>query len=290
MKALFYHDLHKNNAYECVKQAAELLSSCGVEIMFDISAVKAFAMLEKAVFGSYDELLENADVVIAAGGDGTMLRCAKSLGNSKAVMLGINTGRLGFLASLEQNELHLLKNLANGEYSVNEHMMLDVKLCARNGLQKYSDSVLNEVVVSRASSHMCDFGIWVDDTLVSQTRADGVMLSTPTGSTAYALSAGGPLIEPYLECIEFIPICSHSLFSRPMLLSPHRCIKILPDYSRYDKIEISCDGKKPIPLMHNDFVTVCMSDKKIRFAEIKGDSFFDSINKKLIKPLKDDDR
>ncbi len=286
MKALFYHDLHKNNAYECIKQAAEILSKCGVEILFDNSNIEAFAFLDKAIFGRYDELLNDADVVIAAGGDGTMLRCAKSLGNSKALMLGINTGRLGFLASLEQNELFLLEKLAGGDYAVNEHMLLDVKLCAQNGSVKHFDSVLNEVVVSRASSHMCDFGIWVDDTLVSQTRADGVMLSTPTGSTAYALSAGGPLIEPYLECIEFIPICSHSLFSRPMLLSPHRCIKILPDYSRYDKIEISCDGKKPILLMHNDFVTVQMSDKKIRFAEIKGDSFFDSINKKLIKPLK----
>lgn len=285
MKALFYHDLHKNNAYECIKQAAEILSGCGVEIMFDESCIAAFASLEKAVYGKYDELLKNADVVIAAGGDGTMMRCAKSLGSSKVLMLGINTGRLGFLASLEQSELFMLEKLALGEYSVNEHMMLDVRLCSDDEV-KLSDSVLNEVVVSRAASHMCDFKIWVDDTLVSETRADGVMLSTPTGSTAYALSAGGPLIEPYLECIEFIPICSHSLFSRPMLLSPHRCIKIMPDYSRYDKIEISCDGKKPVALMHNDYVTVQMSDKKIRFVEIKKDSFFDSVNKKLIKPLK----
>lgn len=285
MKALFYHDLHKNNAYECIKQAAVILSGCGVEIMFDESCIAAFASLEKAVYGKYDELLKTADVVIAAGGDGTMMRCAKSLGSSKVLMLGINTGRLGFLASLEQSELFMLEKLALGEYAVNEHMMLDVRLCS-NDTVKLSDSVLNEVVVSRAASHMCDFKIWVDDTLVSETRADGVMLSTPTGSTAYALSAGGPLIEPYLKCIEFIPICSHSLFSRPMLLSPHRCIKIMPDYSRYDKIEISCDGKKPVALMHNDYVTVQMSDKKIRFVEIKKDSFFDSVNKKLIKPLK----
>ncbi len=285
MKALFYHDLHKNNAYECIKQAAKILSGCGVEIMFDESCIAAFASIEKAVYGKYDELLKTADVVIAAGGDGTMMRCAKSLGSSRALMLGINTGRLGFLASLEQSELFMLEKLAFGEYAVNEHMMLDVKLRSSDTV-KLSDSVLNEVVVSRAASHMCDFKIWVDDTLVSETRADGVMLSTPTGSTAYALSAGGPLIEPYLECIEFIPICSHSLFSRPMLLSPHRCIKIMPDYSRYDKIEISCDGKKPVALMHNDYVTVQMSDKKIRFVEIKNDSFFDSVNKKLIKPLK----
>ena len=285
MKALFYPDLHKNNAYECIKNAAEILSCCGVSLMFDNIHAETFAKYDNAVFGKYEELIANADIVIAAGGDGTMMRCAKSIGDCGALMLGINTGRLGFLASLEQDELHLLQKLADGEYSVNEHIMLNVCLISGENV-KYSDVALNEVVVSRAASHMCDFKIWVDDALVSETRADGVMLSTPTGSTAYALSAGGPLIEPYLECIEFMPICPHSLFSRPMLLSPHRCIKIVPDYSRYDKIELSCDGKKPVLLAHDDYVTVKMSDRKIRFVEIKNNSFFDSVNTKLIKPLK----
>ena len=285
MKAVFYPDLHKNNAFDCAVRVCEILIQSGIDMYFDNKFADTFANINGLNFCDFDLQLNEFDVVIAAGGDGTIMRCAKKLAGTDILMLGINTGRLGFLASIEQNELELLSKLSSGEYGVNEHMMLTVSICNEITV-KSSFVALNEVVVSRASAHMCDMKVCVDDSLLSEVRADGVMLSTPTGSTAYALSAGGPLIEPHLECIEFITICPHSLFARPMLLAPSRNIKILPDYSRYDKIELSCDGNKGVALEHGDFVTVKMSDKKIKFVEIKKNTFFDSVNEKLIKPLK----
>lgn len=288
MKAVFYPDLHKNNAFECAEKVCNILIQSGIEMYFDVKFANAFSHINNLNFCDFSAQLNEFDVVIAAGGDGTIMRCAKKLAGTNILMLGINTGRLGFLATLEQNELELLKQLSTGEFTVNEHMMLSACINNENGV-KSRFFALNEVVVSRSSAHMCDLRICVDGSLLSEVRADGVMLSTPTGSTAYALSAGGPLIEPHLECIEFIPICPHSLFARPMLLASSRNIKIAPDYSRYDKIELSCDGNKGFPLEHGDFVTVSMSEKKIKFVEIKKNTFFDSVNEKLIKPLKSTD-
>ncbi|MBR0512094.1 MAG: NAD(+)/NADH kinase, partial [Ruminococcus sp.] len=227
---------------------------------------------------------KKADVVLAIGGDGTILRCAKLLMGSDTKLLGINTGTLGFMAGLEADQLDKLSLLTTGEYEISQRMTLDVLYRGKDG--DITATVLNEVSARSGSFRICDFEVYSEEYLVGKYRADGVLFSTPSGSTAYALSAGGPVIEPDLECIEMTLICPHSLFSRATMFSPGRRLRMKMTTSREDSMVINVDGEHFISLARDESIEICRGRNNINFIDLIGNSFHESLCKKMCKPIK----
>lgn len=280
MNIFIYPNFSKNNALDCAFSVCRILSANGSGVFAD-PVYSSELGSEKVTFLS-DKPAE-CDMVIAIGGDGTILRAAKLASEYDIPVLGVNSGRLGFMASLETDGVSALSCLADGNYSVEERMMLEVTHKSSSAETKYD--ALNDVVVSRPYSKLGDFTVRADGKVASALRADGLVFSTPTGSTAYSLSAGGPIIEPDMECIEFTPVCPHSLFSRTILFSAEREISVTHKCDDCD-VYFCADGRERISFSECDELIIRKSAKKIKLVEIGGNKFFDSVNNKLMKSLK----
>ena len=284
MKAALYPNFQKPNALSCAREACDILADCGIDVTVSEIFRNDFSDKPHIQFEDIRESAKNADVVIAIGGDGTILRCAKLLIGSDTKLLGINTGTLGFMAGLEADQLDKLSLLTTGEFDISQRMTLDV-VCHSSG-GDITATVLNEVSARSGSFRICDFEVYSDDYLVGRYRADGVLFSTPSGSTAYALSAGGPIIEPDLECIEMTLICPHSLFSRATLFSPTRRLRMKDTTVRDDSMVINVDGEHFISLGNGESIEICRGRNNINFIDIIGNSFHESLCKKMCKPIK----
>ncbi|GHV46380.1 NAD kinase [Clostridia bacterium] len=175
--------------------------------------------IEHFFIGENESALPRCDVIITIGGDGTILRWGKRAAEAGIPLLGINTGNLGFMSSLEPDELRKLELLKNGTYSISRRMMLDVSVRSGEDIVFFENkTVLNDIVFTKQNnSRLPNFSVRKNNITAAEVRADGVIFSTATGSTAYSLSAGGPVAEPEAECVIFTPICPHSLTSRPMI-------------------------------------------------------------------------
>ena len=277
MKAALYPNFQKKNALSCARAACDVLNDAGIGVSVSMEFCGDFADKSFVRFESIEESVETADVVLAIGGDGTILRCATKL-------LGINTGTLGFMAGLEADQLDKLRLLTTGEYEVSERMTIDVVIHNDSG-----DTVLtalNEVAARSGSFRICDFEVFSEGYLVGRYRADGVLFSTPTGSTAYALSAGGPVIEPDLECIEMTLICPHSLFSRATLFSSGRTLRLTDRTSGGESMVISVDGEISKRLQENESIELRRGRHNIKFVDLIGNSFHESLCRKLCRPIK----
>lgn len=190
------------------------------------------------------------------------------------------------MASLEHSQLELLDKLFSGEYTLSRRMMLNVNV--ECGSEKKSYTALNDVAVTKADDcKIADFEVSKNGRLISSLRADGVILSTATGSTAYSMSAGGPIIEPEMKCIEFTQICAHSLFARSMILSEDSVMKVKCHTNSGSHAIVSVDGNNVFRLSAEDTVIVSKSKYFVEIIDISGGSFFSSINKKLMQPLKE---
>lgn len=286
MKVVIFPNFQKENALKCSREACEILYRFGVEIYIDSKYRSFFEDMAFIKYSAFSEAVKFADTAIAVGGDGTILKCAKYLVGLDTKLLGINTGRLGFMASLESDRLDELERLISGEYSVSERMMLETEICSVN--KSFSATALNDIVVSRIYSKISDFEIYADEELIGKYRADGAVFSTPTGSTAYSLSAGGPIIEPDLECIEMNLLCPHSLFTRPVLFSPEREIRFSHSVEASAEVYISIDGGEPMVLDKEECLRIKKSEHKIHLIDMNGNKFYDSLNKKLMKSIKGD--
>ncbi len=285
MKAVLYPNFQKKNALKCAREACDILISSGIEVSVSGDFRSEFADKNRVIFEDISDSVKTADFVIAIGGDGTILRCAKYLMEVDTKLLGINTGTLGFMAGLEAFQLDKLKKLVTGEFEVSERMTLDVTVNADG--KRLSYTALNDVSAKSDSFKICNFDVQSDGYLIGKYRADGVLFSTPSGSTAYALSAGGPIIEPNLKCIEMTLICPHSLFSRATLFSPERRLKITDRTSGDDHYMIvSIDGDSHIKLRNSESIEVCRGKNNIKFVNLIGNSFHESLCTKMMKPIK----
>ena len=275
MRAALYPNPRKTEALECAERVREVLVGAGIEVLDFAQAA-------------------GCDFVIAIGGDGTMLRCAKKIIGYNTKLLGVNMGKLGFMASLESDELEKMALLRQERYTVSERMMLQGKLWTMAGTRGIT--ALNDISISTNYSKSGDFEVYkahdvasdAGDFLIGRYRADGVLFSTPTGSTAYALSAGGPVIEPDLECIEMTLICPHTFFSRPMIFAPDRVLSVrnVSENDEKSQVCISVDGEEPIPFRRGDRLDVRMSEFKIKMVDIDGNSFHESLASKLMRSIK----
>ena len=279
-----FPNFQKKNALPCAKQVCERLHILGATIYMDESYTSEFSGMDYIHYGVFTSIVYSMDVVIAIGGDGTILRCAKQMISSKALLLGINTGHLGFMATLESDQLDELENLFTGKYQLSKRMLLKGELYGEN--KKTCFTALNDIAVSGLYGKVFDFSVFADNFLIGRYRADGMVCSTPTGSTAYALSAGGPIMEPELSCIEIALICPHSLFNRPLLLSSERKITIRHMAGCERNIYLSADGEAPITFPSSHQLDIQRSNHEISLIHFKNGSFYDSINRKLMQSIK----
>ncbi len=283
MKTAIYPNFQKPNALSCAREVCDVLHGAGIDIVVDSTFRGEFSDKSFVRFEDMSVSAKTADFVIAIGGDGTILSCAKYLIGTDTKLLGINTGTLGFLAGLEADQLDKLPLLAKGEYSVTERMTLDITCHGSEGDVTYT--AINEAAARSESFRISSFDVYSGDYLIGRYRADGVLFSTPSGSTAYALSAGGPVIEPDLECIEMTLICPHSLFSRATLFSPSSSLRLTNTTSGMNMV-LSIDGEMSMGLGQGESAEIRRGRNNIRFVDIIGNSFHESLCRKLCKPIK----
>lgn len=223
--------------------------------------------------------------ILTVGGDGTILKWGKVAAEYDIPLLGVNMGRLGFMASVEPHEIEMIPDLLWSDFTTSTRMMLDCRVY-RDGKRVFNERVLNDVILSRSSvSKLPEYAVFCGGTEVSRVRADGIVLSTPTGSTAYSLSAGGPILAPDLECIEFTALCPHTLFNRPMIFSDKQIISVRVYQYDNSKATFSVDGGKGIPILEGDVLRISRAQCSLRIIET-GEGFFGAITSKLMTPMK----
>jgi NAD+ kinase len=284
VKVVLMPNFRKKNALPTALEACDILKRLGSEIYADSSQKEELSQKAFVRYGSIEQITQLCDFVIAIGGDGTILKASRYASLYNKPLMGINTGRLGFMASMEADELENLSRLKTGDYTVEERMMLNAELVCENERTIYT--ALNDIVIARPYSKIADYDISIRGKTVSSIRADGIVFSTPTGSTAYALSAGGPIVEPQLECIQLTPICPHSLFSRTILFSATEKIEVRHFAKEFGDIYFAVDGKENISINSKSVLSIYKSEKKLRLIDIKGNSFFDAVNNKLMNSIK----
>lgn len=269
----------REKALDVTKNTIAELEKLNIDYYFDINAKIDFAFeVEEEHF--IDKIYEFVDVIIAIGGDGSFIHTAKETAVHKKPVLCINAGNLAFLAGLEGNELSLLEKLISGDFTTDKRMMLEVSL-KENGSQKLLGYCLNDVAIARGSEvRLVDLDVFCNNRKINSYRADGVVVSTPTGSTAYSWSAGGPVIDPDLQCIMLTPICTHSPLNRSLVFNEDSVLRVKPvNYTQ--KVCISTDGELTIDLTAENEVIISKSDYYAEFIRIKTDEFFDILNSKL---------
>lgn len=230
-----------------------------------------------------DDCVRKSDVVVALGGDGTMIHVAKRAAAYGKPVLGINGGHLGFMAGLEADELPLLSALIEEKYTLERRMMLRVTVASANGEERSFD-VLNEAVIARgAVSRMAELCVCNHDKPVVTYRADGVIVSTPTGSTAYSLSAGGPVVDPTVNCMLLTPVCPHSLYARSYVFGEDACLTVTGKAAPGETVCLTLDGEEGPDLRENDRITIRRSALEAQFIHIKSQAFYDVLRQKLLE-------
>ena len=269
----------REKTLDVVRNTVEELEKLNIDYYFEINSKIDFP-LDINTKHFTDKIFEVVDVIIAIGGDGSFIRTAKKTAVHKKPLLCINAGNLAFLAGLEGNELGLIKKLITGDYTTDRRMMLKVSLKDDNG-EKLLGYCLNDVAIARGNEiKLIDLDAFCNNRKINSYRADGVVISTPTGSTAYSWSAGGPVIDPDLQCIMLTPICTHSPLNRSLVFNENSVIRVKPT-GNAQKVCVSTDGVKTIELSQNSEIIILKSDYCAEFIRIKSDEFFDILNSKL---------
>ena len=223
------------------------------------------------------------DCAIAIGGDGTTLNIAKKAAFLNKSALGINAGRLGFMSGIERDELSLLTKLINKEYIIDERAMLKATI-EKDGEVLSSHHCLNDIVVSRGNfARLIDVTITCDGRSVSNMRSDGVIISTPTGSTAYSMAAGGPVVSPEADCIIETPICPHSLMDRSIIFSADKELIVTANNDQNNSPIMTVDGQEAVNLTPGCQIQIKKSDITTKLIKLKPENFYEVLNKKIIE-------
>ncbi len=281
MKAFLIPNLTKKDALFHTGRVAHRLAELGVTCVVQEQFHRPFQNLPVSFCKEPEDALSLCDLVIAVGGDGTIIHAAKEAAAFGKPVLGVNVGRLGFVAGLEPDELDRLELLIAGEYLVDERMMLEVTL-RREG-REFVYYALNDAVLARgALSRILDFRVLLNQSNVGAYRADGLIVATPTGSTAYSLSAGGPVIDPALRCLLLSPICPHSLFTRPVVFGEESVLQIQAGSSEEGvNSYLTVDGQISIALKNEEPVFCRAASQTAKLLKLKNTNFYEVVNDKL---------
>lgn len=284
MKIVLSPNPYRDKGLRVVRKAQEILRNSGAETVmsFPFDPDRANTDIPKDLeFLPEDLAFQNADMMVCFGGDGTILHSAKIAQRHGVPILGVNLGSVGFIAELEMDQLQLLSLLPLKRFRVEERMMLDV-LVRREGRVVFTDHALNDAVVTKgAVARVITLDVKADNTLMSRFSGDGVIVSTPTGSTGYAMSAGGPIVEPTAENLLITPICAHALYARSFVLDGKRSVTIRMDRLARKTAYLSVDGGRAFRLGGSDQVELRRSQMKIHLARLTDRSFYAVLDQKL---------
>ena len=242
-------NLTKKGAYETSVRAVKILSELDMQILMECSLSRLYKDENIIFFGSEYTMLKSCDMVLTIGGDGTIIHAARKSAPLDKPLLGINTGRLGFVAELEPNELDMLQRIAEGNYSV--------------------EKIKQRSEVAEDRGYICSY------------RADGLIVSTPTGSSAYSLAAGGPVVEPTMKCIVMTPVCSHSLFARPVVFSHKSQLAVSASCDDNTQVYLTLDGAKTLTIARSDMIYITSSKIETKLIKLKDKSFYKVLNDKF---------
>lgn len=279
MKWTVLPNLTRKDAREIARSVCRQGKALGAVCILCEQIQPEFAQ-EEVCFLPEQEALQACDFVISIGGDGTMIHDAKLAAPLHKPVLGINAGRLGFMAGLEPHEIAMLQSLAENHFTIDRRMLLDVKL-EKGGQVCYRAQCINDVAVVRGESlRLLECSAACDGKPVAKYMADGMLVSTPTGSTAYSLSAGGPVIDPALECLLLTPVCAHTLLSRPMVFRAQAHLALSASARDGDGVYLSCDGET-VEIPGGCTLHVTKAETYADFIRIKNDTFIDRLQAKF---------
>lgn len=276
---------YRDKNFQTVRNAMEVLRKNGIGyklcLPFDVD--RSYELPRDLRFHRLDRELPNADMVICFGGDGTILHMAKAATRKGIPILGVNIGTMGFMAELESTELDQLGRLAAGDYSLDNRMMLDVTV-QRDRDIIFHDICLNDVVVTKgAIARIVHLVVKCDGVQAMECGGDGIIVSTPTGSTAYNISAGGPIVEPEAKNILITPICAHDVGSRSIVASDKRVVTVELVLNARRNAFLSVDGGKAVKMNLGDLATIKKSNLETKLVRLKDRSFYDVVNSKFKK-------
>lgn len=282
-KVILTPNPYRDRNFQTVREAMRILVQSGLEVRlclpFEVD--RAYELPRDLRFYRLDRELPTADMVICFGGDGTILHMAKAATRLGIPILGVNIGTMGFMAELESTELSELARIAQGEYFIDSRMMLDVTVHRDRDII-FHDICLNDAAITKgAVARIVHLKVECDGVQALECGGDGVIVATPTGSTAYSLSAGGPIVEPDANSILITPVCAHEVGSRCIVASENRIITVGLTHNARRSAFLSVDGGKTTKINMGDVITVRKSKLMTKLVRLKNRSFYDVVNSKF---------
>ncbi len=268
---------------ELVERLAPILAARGCRALLDADSVEANGPGHPERVPR-QELLEASDLVIAIGGDGTLIHVARSLaGRSDVALMGINRGRLGFLVDVAPEHLNQVACVLDGEHVIDERLILQAEIRSNSDDALLGGGVaINEVVVHRwNTARMIELSTRIDGEPLSDHRSDGLIIASPTGSTAYAMAGGGPIAHPNLHAMVLVPVCPHTLSNRPLVVDGNSCIEITVHPGFIDQVRVSCDSQKDLTVHEECRLVVSAHPTPLRLVHPPGYSYFNLLRAKL---------
>ncbi len=285
MKIILSSNPYRDRSMRAAQEAKQILEREGAEVSiclpFTPRRGERIDVPQGITQKELTQELPDTDVLVCFGGDGTILHAARDATKFDVPILGANMGSVGFMAELERGELSKLADLVTKPLRVEERMML--KICHYRGSRLLlEDYALNDAVFSKGSTaRVAEVEVWADQTLVNHMTGDGVIVASPTGSTAYSMSAGGPIVEPTSSALIVTPVCAHQLGARPMVLDAQRTVTIrLPRNSR-KTLSLAVDGGRSIRIMAGERVEVFKADHTTKLVRLTNRNFYQIVNQKL---------
>lgn len=284
-KVILTPNPYRDKRFQTVRAAQAILNQAGVEtrICLPFELDRSYELPKDIVFSRIDKEVQNSEAIICFGGDGTILHMAKTATRRGIPLLGVNIGTMGFMAELEAEEMDMLALLATDSYTLDNRMMLDVTVQRGRDII-FHDIGLNDIAITKgAIARIVHLTVKCDGVQAMECGGDGLVVATPTGSTAYNLSAGGPIVEPEANSIIITPICSHDVGSRSMLASDKRVIEVSLVRNAHRNAYLSVDGGKAQKLNLGDVATIRKSQLTTGLIRLKSRSFYDVVNMKFKK-------
>lgn len=275
-----FTNIEKDPYFVYTKKVSGILHSFGFEVIIPQSITD---ILRTDIPGTkVGDILDGTDMIISLGGDGTFLKIARMVYEKSIPLLGVNLGNVGFLTDIDKENLYeAIKSIAVGEYRIESRMMLDMEII-RNEVVIASDTALNDIVVSRgALSRIVYTETYIDDVFVDMFPGDGLIVSSPTGSTAYSLSAGGPIAEPDNDLIIVTPICPHILYTRSFIVDSSKVVKTVLNRKNYHAAMVTVDGQTGYEAVCGDIILTKKSQFKLNLVKCKTPDFFSILRNKI---------
>lgn len=285
MRVILSSNPYRDRGLKAAQEAKKILDRENIETVmclpFTPRKGERVEIPKGVTVSTLEKELPRADLLVCFGGDGTILHAARDATMHNVPILGVNLGSVGFMAELERTELSLLSLLGKGVHRTEERMMLDVRV-VRSGKVLHETLALNDAVISNGSmARVAELDVLADDELVTECTGDGVIVATPTGSTAYSMSAGGPIVEPTSACMIVTPVCAHQLSARAMVLGAERKVAVQVPRSTKKHLFLSVDGGKAIRLAGGDRVEIARSARTTTLIRLSERSFYQIMRQKL---------